>query len=371
MLRDADLAALTELIYSAATDPSRWPVFLARLGQHLEAHIAALFVQDIANPAAAFSFCHGMAPEWQMAYRDYYVGRNVWMRPGWHLRPVRTTEELYPTDQLRKSEYYADFLCAIDVRHGVGGTVLRDGSLIANLMVMRKRREFGAHGRAVVSVLIPHLRRALRTYRRLAVAGLEERAVLAVLDRLRTGVLLVDRHARPVFVNAEARRIAAARDGLSVDRDGVAGARASDTRTLRGLVARAASRGGGGGSLVLGRPSGLRALGVEVVPLVFSDDDRVSSHVVGMFVVDPEREHEPDERLLARLYELTPAEAGLATRLAAGDSLQEAAGHRQIAHETARTHLKRILRKTGSRRQGELVLQLQRGPWSLMTGQDE
>lgn len=366
MLRDTDIVGLVDHIYGAATDASRWPVFLASLGQHLEAHIAALFVQDITNPAAAFSFCHGMAPEWQLAYRDYYVARNVWMRPGWHLRPVRTTEELYPTDQLRKSEYYADFLCAIDVRHGVGGTVSRDGSLTANLMVMRKRREFGEHGRGVVSMLIPHLRRALRIYRRMAVAGLEERAMLAVLDRLRTGVLLVDRHARPVFVNAEARRIAAARDGLSIGRDGVAGARASDTRMLRGLVARAAVRGGGGGSLVLGRPSGLRALGVEVVPLVFSDDERTSSHVVGLFVADPEREHEPDERLLTRLYGLTPAESGLAARLAAGDSLQEAAGRRQIAHETARTHLKRILRKTGARRQAELVLQLQRSPWSLM-----
>ncbi len=371
MLRDADLIALIDVIHSATTDASRWPVFLARLSRLLEAQVVALFVQDIATPGGAFSFSHGLAPEWQRLYRDYYAARNVWMIHGLDLQRVRTSEERYPMNELRKTEYYAGFLRGVDVFHGVGGTIFREGSLTANITVLRKRGEYGAHGRSVIEALLPHLRRALRLYRRLAAAGLEERAVLAVLDRLRTGVLLLDRHARPLFVNAEARRIAAARDGLSITRDGVAAARVADTRALRGLVARAAGRGGGGGALVLGRPSGRRALGAEVVPLVLAGDEPSSSHVVGLFVVDPEREYERDERLLARLYALTPAEAGLTARLAAGDSLQEAAGHREIAHETARTHLKRILRKTGTRRQGELVLQLQRGPWGMMAGDDE
>ena len=96
--------------------------------------------------------------------------------------------------------------------------------------------------------------------------------------------------------------------------------------------------------------------------LVLPLERGLSPRVVAIFVVDPDRRHERDERLLARLYKLTPAEAALAGRLATGDSLKEAAAHRQIGLETARTHVKRILHKTGARRQAELVLRLQQGP---------
>lgn len=367
MIRDADLAELIDIAYAAAADPEVWPRVLARLSRLLNAHIVGIFVQDIQTPGGAFSFTHGIAPEWQRAYRDYYAARNVWMTGGDTLPQVRTSEERCPTNKLVKSEFYAGWLRPLDVRHGVGGTIFREGSLVANITVLRKHGEFGEEGRTVIATLIPHLRRALRAYRRLAGAALEERAVLAALDRLPSGVLLVDRAARPLFVNAEARRIVALHDGLSIGRDGLTAARPADTRTLRGLIARAAAPGAGGGQMALGRPSALRALGIDVVPLTLAADGLAVPRVVSVFVVDPERGHETHEGVLARFYDLTPAEAALAVRLAAGDTLQQAAEFRQIAQETARTHLKRILRKTGARRQAELVLRLRDGPLTIAT----
>jgi DNA-binding CsgD family transcriptional regulator len=367
VIRDADLAALIDIAYAAAANPDAWLRFLERLHQLLDAHIVALFVQDLQTPGGAFSHTHGMAPEWQRAYRDYYGARNPWMAHGYNLQRVRTSEERCPTSELVKTEFYADFLRRIDVAHGVGGTILRDGSLVANITVLRKRGAFGDEGRKVIATLIPHLRRALRAYRRLAVAELEERALMAALDRLPCGVLLVARDGQPLFVNREAQRILTLRDGLSITREGLTAGRPVDTRMLRGLIARAATAGAGGGVMALGRPSALRAFGVEVVPLTLAADALPAPRVVSVFVVDPERRHETHERVLARFYDLTPAESGLAARLAAGDTLQQAADVRQIAQETARTHLKRILRKTGARRQTELVLRLHEGPLAIAT----
>ena len=51
----------------------------------------------------------------------------------------------------------------------------------------------------------------------------------------------------------------------------------------------------------------------------------------------------------------TPAEARLADALAGGASVREAATKLGVTYETARTHLKRLLSKTGARRQAELV----------------
>ncbi len=59
--------------------------------------------------------------------------------------------------------------------------------------------------------------------------------------------------------------------------------------------------------------------------------------------------------LLRQAFGLTPSEAKIALYLADGKSLEEAAQEMTIAHETTRSHLKSIFRKTGTHRQGELV----------------
>ncbi|MNJ75288.1 Bacterial regulatory protein, luxR family [compost metagenome] len=57
----------------------------------------------------------------------------------------------------------------------------------------------------------------------------------------------------------------------------------------------------------------------------------------------------------AQLYNLTPAETGLALELANGLSLEEASERLNIRRNTARAHLRSIFSKTGVRRQTELV----------------
>ena len=70
---------------------------------------------------------------------------------------------------------------------------------------------------------------------------------------------------------------------------------------------------------------------------------------------DPEREFHTDEDSLRRLYGLTRAEARLAGCLVRGDRIEEAAEHLKVSTSTARTHLKHIFSKTGTKRQTDLV----------------
>ena len=63
----------------------------------------------------------------------------------------------------------------------------------------------------------------------------------------------------------------------------------------------------------------------------------------------------PSEDLLRTLFNLTRAEIALAAKLASGQTLTEAAEVTCTSRETARTHLKSILPKTGTRRQSELT----------------
>jgi DNA-binding CsgD family transcriptional regulator len=59
-------------------------------------------------------------------------------------------------------------------------------------------------------------------------------------------------------------------------------------------------------------------------------------------------------------FRLTAAESRLALRLLTGESVRSAAAALGITYESARSHLKSIFHKTGTHRQGELIVLLAR-----------
>jgi DNA-binding CsgD family transcriptional regulator len=69
---------------------------------------------------------------------------------------------------------------------------------------------------------------------------------------------------------------------------------------------------------------------------------------------------QPPEELLSQVFGLTPAEARLTARLAAGTTLRQAAEALTISRETARSQLKTAFAKTDTHRQADLVSLLMR-----------
>jgi DNA-binding NarL/FixJ family response regulator len=63
----------------------------------------------------------------------------------------------------------------------------------------------------------------------------------------------------------------------------------------------------------------------------------------------------PPVELVQSLLDLTPTEARVACALAAGKTVEEIAAESRNAQATIRTHLHRILEKTGCTRQAEIV----------------
>ena len=68
----------------------------------------------------------------------------------------------------------------------------------------------------------------------------------------------------------------------------------------------------------------------------------------------------PPEPMLHRVFDLTPAEARLARKLARGDSLEQVAQALDVKMTTARSQLAAIFAKTGTCRQAQLVAILSR-----------
>lgn len=214
---------------------------------------------------------------------------------------------------------------------------------------------------AEADALISHLRRAFEVHRTMQGVKSVQLALAEAIDRLPTGLVLLDAKRRVVVQNRGAERILAANDGFRIDRHGPSADDARENATFQKLIADAIDARGGqalraAGFVAVSRPSGERSYAVMVTPLLAAPGKGgMSEAVVAIFVADPSARIFAGPEALTELYQLTHSEAELVRLLASGLSLEEAADKRGVSLNTARSHLKHVFAKTDTSRQGELV----------------
>jgi PAS domain-containing protein len=119
-----------------------------------------------------------------------------------------------PTYDLVRTEFYHGWFGPQDLHHRLCGVLRRHEATAVYLTLMRPTRAeaFGADERARLALVVPHLQRALELHRRVAVLRREREITQLALDRLPTGILFVDREARPIARNRRAEEMLEAGD---------------------------------------------------------------------------------------------------------------------------------------------------------------
>lgn len=180
----------------------------------------------------------------------------------------------------------------------------------------------------------------------------EQRALVDVFNRAQFGIILAAPLSPPAMTNDYARLLIDARDGLFVGNHGLEALRTAQTRALREAVERASRRTlDGCVTLQLPRPDARRSLVVHIPAI----DSHAEAGLATIFVCDPTQAPRVDPAVLCRLFAFTKAEATLAILLMSGKSLEETAYALFVSIHTVRTHLKRMLLKTDTGRQAELL----------------
>ncbi|WP_119418863.1 helix-turn-helix transcriptional regulator [Desertibaculum subflavum] len=236
-----------------------------------------------------------------------------------------------------------------DPAQGIGATICLHRPRAAGHATPEEIALFGA--------LMPHFERAFLLERRLGLALTPGGAAAALLDLNPTGILVIDAHGRVAFANRAAEAMAARADGFALLPDGMHALRAGDDAKLQRLIGAAVKpEKRGGGALRLARKTGARDYTVQVMPL--PPTAAIVASVVPaacVLIADPTALAPPVGHLLGPLYGLTATETRVAEQLAAGDTIEQAAQALGMAWATARSHLAAIFRKTGTRRQPELM----------------
>jgi DNA-binding CsgD family transcriptional regulator len=196
----------------------------------------------------------------------------------------------------------------------------------------------------------------------------EREALLAVLDCFPSGTVVVTADGAVTVMNRAAREILAAL-GASDGGDGVASAIEAVPllrEAVREVIDAASRRDADALRCFALRPGGSdRTLDVVVLPLGPSEGEGATPPAAAVFLFDPRQPFRPRSALVRQLYGFTASEARFAAELIGGRSVREIAALMKIEMSTARSHLKKIFAKTGTKRQGELVSLLVRGAGSL------
>jgi DNA-binding CsgD family transcriptional regulator len=250
-----------------------------------------------------------------------------------------------------------------------------EGMLFTGVAIYRKveGRAFSDEDVEVADLLLPHLAQAFGIHCRLGGVSRARLALAEVVDRLPSGVILLDGEGRPVVSNRAADQIVEQNDGFYLDERGPRAAMKSDDSALQAMIGSAiAGQAGGekvaGGFVSLTRPSGLRPLAAMVSPLLEASPESTSSDAAAMlFVSDPDAGNPSTVEMLRSLYGFTQAEAELVQLLISGQTLEEAAASRGVTMNTARSQLKHVFAKTDTKRQGELVRLIVTGVGSLQS----
>jgi len=353
-------------IYETAVDDSLWSEALEKICKLVDAPYGNLSVIDFAQ--SNLNFMQGIRydPEYLRTYDEYFLSVSPYREAFFSVpEQVHIGFENLPESDYVQTEYYNDWALPQGLHDDLGYIFNRDGGrmVILNCTRGRNAQRFGSAEMDTFRILAPHIKRVVDLRQRFWALQNQQDASLAVLERLRFGVILVDDEERPLHANPAAEDILGAGDGLCVTRGHFSAGLHGETQALRKLIHQAVLTGRGeagfaGGTLALTRRSNAVPLSVLVSPL------RAERHNLApgrgracavVLVSDQDKPLPSAGEMLRLLYGLTPAEARLAEELVSGRSLSEASERLRISKATARNQLKAVFLKTDTHRQSALV----------------
>ena len=299
--------------------------------------------------------------DWQVsAYREQFFSLDPFINLP--LDKVITLEDILPEKELVESDYYLHYLEPIGLFRILGVDTAEPGGMIARLRVSRRcsEKRFGRAQRELLEKLLPHLRRAIEIYAKLNRTTAERDLYAGAVNQLSVASIILNEHGCILSANDVGLALLEQGEGLSRqdDRLHIQGRDINkDLQQALDTIIRAQQQGETSvvKALRVPRTGGRADLGLVIRPVTGKGNEGGSSPCAAVFISDPDLQESTSGQVLGELFELTPAEANLATLLARGLSLAEVSTAQNISQHTARAQLKSIFSKTGVSRQAELV----------------
>ena len=361
MLPRVSFEHAAQSLMDAAVDPTRWSVATDALANYASATGVVILPVKGRCPGTPHSASLG-------------EGIETYFRDGWHLRDERNRglplikrkgifvdQDFAGQAELATSDYYRGFLAKFGANWSavVGFT---DPDEEWCLVFERGDRQgfFDQREQDDLVRFAAPLRSAAALAR--SVAYTNAAGAMDAYQSIGCASFLIDHVGRVVRYNEPAQKLLG--DGLELSRGVLRCTQPADNPSLAALIASqcaASFAKPGSRQVVVARRSGKRPLIIRAVSLSGLSASIFGAATTVLLVSDSEgqRTSTPPDTLM-KAFGLTRTEAVLVSHLEQDMAVSDVADVMNIAFETARTHLKRVLAKTQTRRQQDLLMLLQR-----------
>jgi DNA-binding CsgD family transcriptional regulator len=353
-----DILGLIDLIYAAVEETARWPAFMEAVCRATATTHGVLALHVPGRRHLQIGCLYGWTQQLVQLYEQRYAHIDPWLLGGDRI-PEGTVDHnrvLCSEEEFYGSVAYREFYGPNDCYHGCGAIIKRTEDGLSFLTQVRPK-ESGPYGEPELSILrrlIPHLQRAVRLHGELSSLRSQLAAVRHVMDLYPQGFLQTDADCRVIYANETAR----GNDTLTVESGQLQLQSSRGNHALRKAILKMSGDVHGRlRRLDVARDAGEAPYRLLLMPVPKSRDATAGENqpAVSILMIDLNSSAKPDPGMLGELFSLTPAESRFTSCLVTGFSVEEISKQLGITRETARTHLRRVLGKTHTRGQGELI----------------
>ena len=355
-------SATIEKIYAAAADASLWEEALRAVEDYTGSTGAVLNLVPKTRMAPPVCLAGSFSRDDCAEYAQNYMWRcpRIAFGQAHPDIPIHYDRLILTEPEMDRDATY-EWFGKHGLRYYVAGWIGESSVHRAYMSLQRSRRQGHVEPEQVrqFALVVKHMAQALALAFRLGTLEQQCQVGLTMLETMQHAVFVLDADGHVLVTNSRADALLVAADGLAILDRRLRCEPGSQQPHLDQLVRAAFAPEADeprGGWLRITRPSGRPPYVVFVSHFPHSEALFSSFEPkVLVIIADPAHAAGPHERMLERVYQLTQAEARLASALAAGHSLESAAAalHMQVA--TARSHLKSIFAKLGVNRQQDLV----------------
>jgi DNA-binding CsgD family transcriptional regulator len=351
------LPDLIEEIYDAALEPALWNDVVVSINEYVGGQACGIFSKDSANQSGLTHYYCGADPH----YIQLYAETHSRFDPLSALPPpgqVVSIPDLVDYDEYRQGRFYQEWLRPQGCVDAANVVLEQSGPNSAVLLtVLSGARMIDDERRRRIAQIVPHLRRALLINKTIDLKQSEAATFAETLNGLSAGLFLVDAGCRIVHANAAGDEMLRVGDFLRAVNGQLVARDVGSNRALRKVFAdHVDALGVKGTALPLTAHDGERYL-MHVLPLTSAARSLTGmayKAVAALFVRKAELET-PCGELVARMFELTPAELRVLLAIVEVGGVPETAAALGVAETTVKTHLHRVFAKTETRRQADLV----------------
>lgn len=380
MVDEAEFSQALEKIYAATLSESFWPDALRTVGRMFDSDFTHFEVLEKKTGIPVFFRNEGASEDALRLYVDHYAAVSPRSAFG-EAQPegyVSFDHDMLSEAEIDRDEFYNDFMIPQGYKYFLSANLINNAELFSVFSVQRPLGQDHASPAeiALMQRLTPHLSQAMKIHMRLALQQAEHQGHDLLVGHSTTGVIFLDANGSALMLNPAAEEMVSDPDNGITLRDGqIAFDSPDNTTNANRLIANAIATATGSGLCAAGAITIRRAQGLPLtiiaVPLPGGGGGHdhlpvsVSGPAVTLLLCDPNRARGLPDGLLRAVFGFTPAECRVAQALAAGQSPGDYADGAGLGIRTVRTHISRLLAKTGARNQLELMRILGGVPFDL------